>query len=164
MTANTKLFSAKIGAICSTNRHYLERYCRICRKNRKGAAVVEFALIAPILFLLVFGMIEFGRMIMVQQVLTNAAREGARLAVLDSPTPTAGPVTAAVRNYLQTAGIASATVTINPPEPTTAGYGAPITVTVSVPFGNVTWLPVPMFISRNRQLTASVVMRRETVQ
>ena len=34
-------------------------------------------------------MIEFGRAIMVQQVLTNASREGARLAVFDSPTPTA---------------------------------------------------------------------------
>jgi len=128
---------------------------------------VEFALIAPIFFLLVFGMIEFGRMVMVQQILTNAAREGARLAVLDSPTPVGGdngPVASAVQSYLQTAGISGANVAINPPEPTTAGYGAPITVTVSVPFSNVSWLPVPMFISPGRQLTASVVMRRETVQ
>ena len=38
-------------------------------------------------FMLVFGMIEFGRAIMVEQILTNAAREGARVAVLDSATP-----------------------------------------------------------------------------
>ena len=40
-------------------------------------------MVAPVLFLIVFGMIEFGRMVMVQQVITNASREGARVAVLD---------------------------------------------------------------------------------
>ena len=64
----------------------LERACRPCRRNRQGAAVVEFAVVAPIFSMLVFGMIEFGRAIMVEQILTNAAREGARVAVLDSAT------------------------------------------------------------------------------
>ena len=56
------------------------------RKTRRAAAVVEFAVVAPVLFLLVFGMIEFGRMVMVQQVLTNASREGARVGILDGST------------------------------------------------------------------------------
>ena len=43
-------------------------------------------MVAPIFLLLVFGMIEYGRMVMVQQVLTNASREGARVAVLDGTT------------------------------------------------------------------------------
>ena len=60
--------------------------------------MVEFALVAPVFFLLVFGMIEYGRMVMVQQILTNASREGARLAVLDGITT--GNVTAAVSDYL----------------------------------------------------------------
>ena len=47
---------------------------------------MEFAVVAPIFFLLILGMVEFGRMMMVQQVLTNASREGARIAVLDNTT------------------------------------------------------------------------------
>ncbi len=40
---------------------------------------MEFAVVAPVFLLLVFGMIEYGRMVMVQQVITNASREGARV-------------------------------------------------------------------------------------
>lgn len=148
----------------SANEVKLERACRRCRRKRRGAAAVEFALVAPIFFLMVFGMIEFGRIIMVQQVLTNASREGARLAVLDSQTPTATQVRNAVTTYLQNAGISGATVTINPTEPTTAGYGAPVTVTVQIPASNVSWLPMSVFVRGNTQLRASTVMRRETVQ
>ena len=64
----------------------LDKPCRSYRKKRRGAAAVEFAVVAPIFLLLVFGMIEYGRMVMVQQVLTNASREGARVAVLDGST------------------------------------------------------------------------------
>jgi len=119
-----------------------------------------------VFFLLVFGMIEFGRAIMVQQVIINASREGARLAVLDSTTPTASTVISTVKTYLQNGGVssASAIVTINPTEPTTAGYGQPVTVTVQIPFSSVSWLPKPIFLSTTTNLTASTVMRRETVQ
>lgn len=88
------------------------------------------------------------------------------MAVLDSTTPTAGSVTAAVRNYLQRAGVsgAAASIVIDPAEPTTAGYGDPVTVTVQIPFTSVSWLPSPMFLRENVNLKASTVMRRETVQ
>lgn len=142
----------------------LERSCRTCRRKRRGAALVEFAIVAPLFFLIVFGIIEFGRAIMVQQVLTNASREGARLAVLDSTTPTASEVTSKVTDYLARAGISGAIVTINPTEPTSAKYGEPVTVTVKIPFGSVSWLPSPMFLGKTTQLTATSVMRRETVQ
>jgi hypothetical protein len=142
----------------------LEKACRPCRRNRQGAAAVEFALVAPLFFVMVFGMIEFGRAIMVQQIITNAAREGARVAVLDSQTPTASQVTSTVTTYLQNAGITGATVTINPTEPTTAGYGAPVTVAVRIPYSSVSWLPAPWFLGGSINLSASTVMRRETVQ
>lgn len=51
-------------------------------KNHNGAAVVEFALLVPFLFLLIFGIIEFALILFNQQVITNAAREGARLGVI----------------------------------------------------------------------------------
>ena len=50
---------------------------RDLRTKSRGVAAVEFALVAPLFLLFLFGMIEFGRMVMVQQVLTNASREGA---------------------------------------------------------------------------------------
>jgi len=140
----------------------LESLCRSCRRKRCGAAVVEFALVAPVFFLLVFGMIEFGRMVMVQQIITNASREGARIAVLDGTT--AAEVQSTVSNYLQNSNIRGATIIIDPPEPNTAGYGAPVSVTVQVPFAQVSWLPAPFFIGANTNLSASTVMRRETVQ
>ena len=59
----------------------VDRVLPLHRRKRRGAAVVEFAIVAPLFFLLIFGMIEYGRMVMVQQVITNASREGARRAV-----------------------------------------------------------------------------------
>jgi Flp pilus assembly protein TadG len=143
----------------------LERDCRTCRRNRRGAAAVEFAFVAPVFILLVFGMIEFGRAIMVQQVMTNAAREGARVAVLDSTTPTHDTVVSKVTTYLQNSGISGATVTLNPTEPTasTVKNGDPITVTITIPYTSVSWMPSPWFL-KTTTLTARSVMRRESVQ
>jgi Flp pilus assembly protein TadG len=126
---------------------------------------VEFAVVAPVFFLLVFGMIEFGRMVMVQQIITNASREGARLAVLDAPAGVSkhDEVVTTVENYLADAGINGATVDTDPSEPSTAQYGDPVTVTVTVPFDQVSWLPTPLFIG-GQNLVATTVMRRETVQ
>ena len=52
--------------------------------KRRGAAVVEFAVVAPVLFLVIFGIIEFGRAMMVSHLVNNAARAGARKAILES--------------------------------------------------------------------------------
>ena len=123
--------------------------------------MVEFAVVSPVFFLLIFGMIEYGRLVMVQQVLTNASREGARVGVLDGSTQ--ADVTTAVTNYLTSARINSATVTVTPNPPSSAGYGAPVTVAISVPFNQVSWLPSPMFLG-GKTMTATSVMRRESVQ
>ncbi|NIL97349.1 MAG: pilus assembly protein [Planctomycetales bacterium] len=133
----------------------------MCRKKRRGAAAVEFALIAPLFMLMVLGMIEVGRAIMVQQILTNASREGARRAVLDGATET--EVTAFVNTYLKNVSLPSATVTFPQGYPQDAGFGAPVEVQVSMPFSQVSWVPGPMYLG-GRNLNASTVMRRETVQ
>ncbi len=52
------------------------------RGRRRGQALVEFALVAPFFFLLLFSLIEFGRAVYYIQVLNNAAREGARYAIV----------------------------------------------------------------------------------
>ncbi|GAB6166970.1 hypothetical protein JCM19992_29700 [Thermostilla marina] len=151
-------FAGKIKDVWS---HKLEKLCRLCRKQRRGAAVVEFAIVAPVFFLLLLGMIEFGRMIMVQQIITNASREGARVAVLDGTTT--DDVVDTVNTYLTSAAINGANITVDPDPPSDAGYGEPVTVSVSVPFSQVSWLPSPMFLG-GTNLSATTVMRRETVQ
>ena len=51
----------------------------------RGAAAVEFALVLPVLLLVLFGLIDFGRALNAQITLTQAAREGVRLAALQQP-------------------------------------------------------------------------------
>ena len=56
------------------------------RSSEAGSAVVEFALVLPILMLILFGIVNFGIMVFNQSVITNAAREGARWAAIHSST------------------------------------------------------------------------------
>ena len=53
--------------------------------NQKGATVVEFAIVLSLLLALIFGIIEFGLAIFNRQVITNAAREGARAGIVACP-------------------------------------------------------------------------------
>jgi Flp pilus assembly protein TadG len=151
------------GANLPSAKDKLQRSCRSYRRNRRGAAAVEFAVVAPVFFLLVFGMIEYGRMVMVQQVITNASREGARKAVLDGSTT--AEVKTVVNEYLASGSITPSgdPTTVSPNPPSTAEFGEPVTVTVSIPFNEVSWLPSPMYLG-GKTLTATTVMRRESVQ
>lgn len=130
-------------------------------QDRKGAVTVEFAVVAPIFFLFVLGLIEFTRAMMVEALLTNAAHLGARTGIVDSAQTS--DVTTAVTNYLSAAGISGTTITVSPSPPSSAGYGQNVTVQVSVPYSSVTWLPFPRYL-QSVTLTATSIMRRETVQ
>ena len=69
-------------------------------KCQKGAAAVEFAIIAPLLFTIIFGIIEFGLLLYDKQVVTNASREGARHGIVFAPTrPTDAEIEAKVNTY-----------------------------------------------------------------
>jgi len=64
------------------------RFRRACATADTGAAAVEMALVTPLLLLMLFGLIDFGRMFNAQITLTEAAREGARAVSLGlSPDP-----------------------------------------------------------------------------
>jgi Flp pilus assembly protein TadG len=72
-------------------------------KNQKGAAAVEFALIAPLLFVLLFGIVEFGFLLYNQVMITNAAREGARAGIIfKTSRPTLAEITTVVNTYCAT--------------------------------------------------------------
>jgi Flp pilus assembly protein TadG len=72
-------------------------------RNQKGAALLEAAITVPIILLISVGIFEFGRAYQTWQVLTNAAREGARIAVLE--TTTDAEIRTRVNNYLKGGGL-----------------------------------------------------------
>lgn len=125
---------------------------------RRGASVVEFAVIAPLLFAVLLGMIEFGRLMMVQQAMVSTAREACRTAVL--PGTTRQDVVDRAAASLAAAGISRYTITLRPDPPSIASAGDPVTVTIQSAFNDVSWLPSPIYL-RGRTIGASCVMRRE---
>jgi Flp pilus assembly protein TadG len=127
------------------------------RATSRGVAAVEFAIVAPIFFMLVIGIIEVGRAIMVQQVLINASRVGARRAAMLSSTE--AEVLSAVTEFTSGVGVSSVTATVTP-DPETAEGGDALTVSTSVSYADVSWLPTPWFMG-GKTLTSSAVMRKE---
>jgi len=81
-------------------------FSRVRRED--GAALVETAFVLPIMLLVSVGIFEFGRAYQTWQVITNATREGARVAVL--PEYTDDSVKARVRTYLKDGGLPAAIV------------------------------------------------------
>lgn len=121
------------------------------RKQRRGAALVEAALVLPVFVGVTLGIVEFGRAMMIGQLVTNAAREGARLAIIEGSTNS--DVEATVRNFLQQSAGASAanvgiTITIaqatgnpNPGGSLESSHSKDVvTVRVEVPFSSVSFV------------------------
>jgi Flp pilus assembly protein TadG len=92
----------------------------------RGAAAVEFALLLPLLALLVFGIVDFGRALNAQITLTQAAREGARMAALGEPNVVSSTQAAAT-------GLSPVSVTVTSC-PVGAAAGVNATVQVSYTF------------------------------
>ncbi len=84
------------------------------RKRERGQAMVETAIVIPILLVLMVGIFEVGRAYETWQVLTNAAREGARMSV--TPSSVEETTTALIRQYMangQLSESATAAVVVN---------------------------------------------------
>src|SRR5579884_1779077 len=138
---------------------------RTNRLVRRGASptVVEFAIVAPLFFLIVLGIIEIGRACMVTELLTEAARRACRQGVIEGTGSSSIQQTAI--NYLTSVGIngESANVYVNDaPAGNTNVATMPayteITVVVTVPINNVTWTPISFAGST---LSGQYTMRRE---
>ena len=140
------------------------------QKQRRGTATVEMALVLPIFIMVTFGIIEFGRAMMVSQLVVNSAREGARRAVLEGSTN--ANIETTVKDFLVattniSAADVSVTVTIVPDPLNTdplnvlgsSNSGDIITVAVAVPFDKV------QFVTGNylngKMLRGQATMRHE---
>lgn len=110
-------------------------------RDERGQALVEFALVVPLLLMLVIGVFEFGRAYNVYQVITDAAREGARTAVVANPSMTYDSVVTTIRNALGRAGLnpGSATIGLNGWR---TGTGTPVAVTIQFPYSFVFLRPL----------------------
>lgn len=131
-------------------------------RDERGQATVELALILPIILLLVVGAMEFARVWNVYQVVTDAAREGARTAVVASPTRSPDSVRAVVRRALTRASLDSlkAQITLTGVgDPT----GTPAKVEVRYPYPLSMLKPFMAWGSAGKTLTlaATCVMRNE---
>jgi len=140
---------------------------RLC-KAEHGAELVEFALTFPILLLVVMGIIDFGLLFQQYEVLTNAAREGARVSVLPGyGTP---DIQTRVNQYLQGTSLtpASVTTTVGAPQTLTIGGGlcASVTpVTVSYTHSYLFLSGIAKFFGATfgtKTLTITASMRSET--
>jgi Flp pilus assembly protein TadG len=111
----------------------MRRSASSARKGDRGAAAVEFALVLPLLLLIVFGIIDFGRALNAQITLTEAAREGVRLAAL-------GESNGTVQASAQAAApqLSGVTVTVTASCPPGAGPTANAQVDVSYSFSFIT--------------------------
>jgi Flp pilus assembly protein TadG len=121
--------------------------------------MVETAIVLAVFFILVLGMIEMSRLGMVAQLLSDAARESCRLAVLNGKTPT--DVTGMAQTILNSGGINTYTLTTTPSDVTTSHLGDPVTVVITVSFSNVSWLSTPRFLgSATMQSSATMSSER----
>jgi Flp pilus assembly protein TadG len=139
-------------------------------RSERGAAIIETALTLPLVLLVCVGIFEFGRAFQTWGVLTNAAREGARVAVLSSAVT--GTVDARVRQYLSIGGLnsdATVHVDVNPASVSmgAAGTATGSQVVVTYPFSFMVLQPVAQLVVSGSMagtpltLTASATMRNE---
>lgn len=137
----------------------------------QGTAIIETAMTLPLLLLVTVGIFEFGRAYQTWQVLTNAAREGARVAVL--PNQAAGAAEARVKQYLESGQLenaASASITVDPTVKVEIGAATATSsvVTVDYPFQFMVLQPVASLLVRGSTvggpitITASAQMRNES--
>jgi Flp pilus assembly protein TadG len=130
-------------------------------KREDGAAAVEFALLLPLLMMILFGIIEFGFVLYDQEVITNASREGARFGiVIGDPRPATGQIQNVVDTYLTNAGLDSGNATVSVAGAQGAS-GTDLTVSVAYPYN---FLVLPNFaasLGSILNLGATTVMKLE---
>ena len=127
---------------------------------RRGNAVLEAALVIPILLYLAFGTVEFGYFFYVKNNVQGAAREGVRAGIPPGATNT--DVTSAISSQMTAAGLQSSgyTVTTTPSNVSGLAPGTTVTVQVQCTWGTVGLRPLQL-ISSGKIVKGQAVMRKE---
>jgi Flp pilus assembly protein TadG len=142
-------------------------------RQEKGAALVETAFVLPIMLLVCVGILEFGRAYQTWQVVTNAAREGARVAILPEYPDTS--VTARVRTYLKNGGLPASivddttktkvliTATTIPVDAAGTVTASAARIVVEYPFEFMVLQPVAQLVVNGSTAGAPFTMRMTTI-
>jgi len=126
------------------------------KKNEKGQAIVELALILPILMLLIFGITEFGRIFSTYLILANSAREGARQATVGA---TDSEIVLTVQNNASVLDSSNLIINISPSE---GSRHRGDSVTISVQYPVTIYAPIISEIVGNPySATGQAIMRVE---
>ena len=131
-------------------------------RDGRGQAVVELALVLPVLLLLVVGIFEFAQAWRSHQVITNAAREGARAAAVDNPAIGRDSVEAVVRNALAGSSLDPQTARIQL-QGVNGDWGTPVRVEIRYPYSFTFLRPFMDWTGGGESITLSTaaVMRNE---
>lgn len=142
------------------NHRFARRFPDGHRCRRRAAATLEFALVFPILLLIVLGVIEFSKAFLTEHMLTLATREAARVAALEGTT--IDQIHEVLHSYLTPSRVPPEVleIQIDPPDLSATETGDWVTVSVSVRFEHVSLLSTPFFLP-GKVLEASCTMRRE---
>ena len=141
-------------------------------RGERGAALVETAFVLPIMLLVCVGILEFGRAYQTWQVVTNAAREGARVAIL--PHYADASVSARVKTYLKNGGLPAAvvdsaatkvliTATTIPVNATGTVTAAASRIVVEYPFQFMVLQPVAQLVVNGSLAGQPFTMRMTTI-
>jgi Flp pilus assembly protein TadG len=127
-------------------------------RNQRGAALIETAITIPLVLLVSVAIFEFGRAYQTWQVLTNAAREGARVAVLEAYTD--AQVAGIVRDYLTGGRLPNAaTANIQVVRNVPFGTQTASRVTVNYPFQFMVLGPVARLVRSSSTMGAPLTMQ-----
>ncbi len=128
------------------------------REDRRGAVLVEFAIIAPVFFLIIMALFEFSWLNVVRHTADNAAYEASRAAMV--PGATAAEAITEANRILSVIGVRGATVTVNPA--VLDDSAAQVTVSVSIPISQNS-LIIPTFTG-GMNLQSQSTLRTERVE
>jgi Flp pilus assembly protein TadG len=127
-------------------------------KNERGAALLETAITIPIILLISVGIFEFGRAYQASQVLTNAAREGARIAILTDKTD--DQVRKTVRDYMAAGRLQNAaTADVDIKRNLQLGVNSASRITVNYPFSFIVLNPVVRLIKPDSKTGEAINMQ-----
>ena len=130
--------------------------------TQRGSVAVEFALILPLLSVLLFGIIDFGRMLWFKEVLVSATRDGARLGTLFNSGNTEAIIRARIQQSLTASGMAPTNLVVIAGNPEAQATGTPVVVNSTVDWNYLVidkLLPAGTLSSTTLQ--ASVTMMHE---
>lgn len=134
---------------------------RLLNKSRqRGLATVEAALVVPFVLVLVLGVMEYGWMFLKVHHVANAARRGARVAIL--PYSSSNDVLSSIEELMEKAGLSDTgyNVDLTPPDVSSALPNDAVTVRVTVPYVNVGIISIPL-LPVPENLRAAVSMAKE---